>query len=256
MTEPPWMKPRSAYIHIPFCAHHCGYCDFAVTAGQDHLIDLYLEALEIEMSVPGDERSGGFQPPTGSHGNAKVENLFLGGGTPAHLSVRQLERLFSAIARRFQWDSTAEKAIEANPDSFDAEKAKRLAAFGVNRVSIGVQSFQPHLLKVLEHRHDPAHIAPAVEAGLEHIGPVSVDLIFAIPGQTLEEWDSDLQSAIALGPEQISTYGLTFEKGTRLWKQRRDRKVCELDEELQYRMYTRAMDGLEAAGYYQYEISS
>src|SRR5262249_42754647 len=150
----------------------------------------------------------------------------------------------------------AEVALEANPDSFDAEKAKRLAEFGVNRVSIGVQSFHGHLLKVLERRHDPAHNAPAGEAGLKYIGRVSVVLIFAVPGQTLEEWDADLRSAIALGPEQISTYGLTFEKGTRLWKQRRDGAVSNLDEDLEYRMYTHAMNVLESAGYSQYEISS
>src|SRR4029077_17315984 len=140
---------------------------------------------------------------------------------PSHLSVRQLERLFADLARHLPWQPDAEIALEANPDSFDADKAKRLANLGVNRVSIGVQSFQSHLLRVLERRHDPAHIRPAVEAGLKHIGRVSVDLIFAVPGQTLEEWDADLRTAMALGPEQISTYGLTFEKGTKLWKQQR-----------------------------------
>src|SRR4030095_15961961 len=99
----------------------------------------------------------------------------------------------------------------------------------------GVQSFQPHLLRVLERRHDPAHIVPAVEAGLKYIGRVSVDLIFAVPGQTLDEWDADLRAAVALESEQISTYGLTFEKGTRLWKQRRDGEILSLDEEVEYR---------------------
>jgi oxygen-independent coproporphyrinogen-3 oxidase len=172
------------------------------------------------------------------------------------LSARQLERLFADLARHLPWESAAEVALEANPDSFDPDKAKRLADLGVNRVSIGVQSFQPHLLRILERRHDPAHIRPAVEAGLKHIGRVSVDLIFAVPGQTLEEWDADLRAAMAFGPEQISTYGLTFEKGTRLWKQQRNGAVRELGEDLEYRMYTHAMDVLEAAGYRQYEISS
>src|SRR5207302_4453525 len=131
--------------------------------------------------------------------------LFLGGGTPSHLSGRQLERLFADLARHLPWGADAEVALEANPDSFDAAKAKRLADLGVNRVSIGVQSFQPLLLRVLERRHDPAHIRPAVEAGLKHIGRVSVDLIFAVPGQTLEEWDADLCAAMAFGPEQIAT---------------------------------------------------
>src|SRR5437870_3722955 len=152
MNGPPWIEPRSAYLHIPFCGHHGGYCEFPVTAGQDQPIDLYLG--HLARGVAG------------------------GGG------------------------------------------------------------------------------APAVEAGLKHIGRVSVDLIFAVPGQTLEEWDADLRAAMALGPEQISTYGLTFEKGTRLWKQQRDGAVHELGEEAEYRMYTHAMEVLEAAGYRQYEISS
>src|SRR5579859_4073140 len=165
---PPWIAPRSAYIHIPFCAHHCGYCDFAVTAGQDHLIDLYLEALDLEMA------SGGRQPPVADAAKQQgadaprspLQTLFLGGGTPSHLNARQLERLFADIARHLPWDTDAEVALEANPDSLDADKAKRLADLSVNRVSLGVQSFQPHLLRVLERRHNPAHIGPAVEAAL------------------------------------------------------------------------------------------
>src|SRR5262245_20817671 len=233
MNQPPWIEPRSAYVHIPFCAHHCGYCDFAVTAGQDDLIDLYLEALEIELAsrafLPSLPRKAGGEGDRRSA--APLQTLFLGGGTPSYLSVRQLERLFADLRRYLSWAANAEVALEANPDSFDADKAKRLADLGVNRVSIGVQSFQAHLLRVLERRHDPAQIGPSVESGLKHIVRVSVDLIFAVPGQTLEEWAADLRAAVALGSEQISTYGLTFEKGTRLWKQRRDGVVHDLGEE-------------------------
>jgi len=183
--HPPWLEPRSAYIHIPFCAHHCGYCDFAVTAGQDHLIELYLEALALDLASLEHERAGVAPTPVAHAPGSPLRTLFLGGGTPSHLNAPQLERLFADLARHLPWDAGAEVALEANPDSFDADKAKRLADLGVNRVSLGVQSFQPHLLKILERRHNPAHIGPAVKAGLKYLGRVSVDLIFAVPGQTL-----------------------------------------------------------------------
>lgn len=240
--EQPWLEPRSAYVHIPFCAHHCGYCDFAVTAGQDHLIDLYLEALSVDV--------GGRETTNNLH------TLFLGGGTPSHLSSTQLKRLFDDLNRCLPRTGDAEVSLEANPDTFTAEKARLLAGFGVNRISLGVQSFQPHLLRVLERRHEPVHVEPAIEAARRYNGRVSIDLIFGVPGQTFEEWDVDLRRAIALDPEQISTYGLTFEKGTRLWKQQQHGDVLPVEEDLELRMYQHAMDILEAAGYAQYEISS
>ena len=234
--------PRAAYVHIPFCAHHCGYCDFAVTAGQDHLVDLYLEALALDFK-PDSQRS-------------PLSTLFLGGGTPSHLNVRQLDRLFADLARWLPLDAGAEVSLEANPDSFDAEKARLLAQHGVTRISLGVQSFQPHLLRTLERRHDPSHVAPAVAATRDCGLDLSLDLIFGVPGQSLDQWAADLQQAIALGPDHVSTYGLTFEKGTRLWKQQQLGDVKALDEDLEYRMYLHAMETLEAAGFEQYEISS
>jgi oxygen-independent coproporphyrinogen-3 oxidase len=240
---PPWLEPRSAYIHIPFCAHHCGYCDFAVTAGQDHLIDLYLEALAVEL-----EQACKDPKP--------LRTLSLGGGTPSHLSLRQLDKLFAVLDRQLPREANAEVSLEANPDTFDAEKAELLAEHGVNRISVGVQSFQPHLLRVLERQHEPRHVAPAVEAAKRFNGRVSIDLIFGVPGQTLAEWYADLRAAMQLEPDHISTYGLTFEKGTRLWKQQRAGDVKSLDEELELQMYRHAMELLEANGFEQYEISS
>lgn len=241
-TLPPWIEPRSAYVHIPFCAHHCGYCDFAVAAGQDHLIALYLEALATELATLGEPR--------------RVRTLFLGGGTPSHLDAAQLRRLFAELDCWLPRMPAAEVSNEANPDSFDVEKAKLLADLGVNRVSLGVQSFDAGVLRVLERRHEPRHVVPAVEAAKRFVGRVSIDLIFGVPGQTLAMWDDDLRRAMELGPEQISTYGLTFEKGTRLWKQQQRGEVAALPEELELSMYQHAMEALEAAGYEQYEISS
>jgi oxygen-independent coproporphyrinogen III oxidase len=239
---PPWLEPRTAYIHVPFCAHHCGYCDFAVAAGQDHLIEMYLDALELELA-------GLIEP-------RPVESLFIGGGTPTHLSVKQLERLLAAIGRWFQFSERIEYSIESTPESLDAEKAALLASHGVNRLSIGVQSFHPHLLTALDRRHTSDQIPRALEAVRPHIGNLSLDLIFAAPGSTPATWAADLDSALRFQPNHLSTYGLTYEKGTPLWKDRERGRVRPVDENAELAMYELSMDRLAAAGYEHYEISN
>ncbi len=274
---PRWLWPRAAYIHVPFCAHHCGYCDFAVVAGKDHLADRYLNALEKEIAAPGEP-----QP---------VETIFIGGGTPTHLNVEQLRRLLRIIQHWFRVARPAsskgvaivehahlettpvedsgratrsgratldghEFTVEANPATLTAEKSALLAEHGVNRLSLGGQSFQPHVLRVLERDHQPSDVARAVEQARELIPQVSIDLIFGVPGQTFEQWRADLQRGIKLDVAHISTYGLTYEKGTRLWKQREAGEVRAVDEELERTMYELAMDLLPAAGFEQYEISN
>jgi oxygen-independent coproporphyrinogen-3 oxidase len=239
---PAWIWPRAAYIHIPFCAHHCGYCDFAVATGQDTMIDLYLEALELELSGLGTPQS--------------VKTIFLGGGTPTYLQTRQLVKLLQSVGKYLPTAGTIEFSVEANPGTLTAEKLRVLADHGVNRVSLGAQSFHPHLLSVLERDHVPADVPRAVEAIRKTIRSFSIDLIFGVPGQTLADWESDLSRALQLEPDHISTYGLTYEKGTRLWKQRRQGSVRALDEESELAMYILAMDRLEEAGFEQYEISN
>jgi oxygen-independent coproporphyrinogen-3 oxidase len=241
-VQPPWLWPRAAYVHVPFCAHHCGYCDFAVAAGQDHLIDRYLDALAAELRTLGAPQH--------------VDTLFLGGGTPSHLSTDQLERLLRNIVAWLPLTPGHEFSVEANPDSLDEEKTRVLAAHGVNRVSLGAQSFQPHLLRVLERRHSPDEVPRAVERVKRHTSAVSLDLIFGAPGQTLPDWDSDLRQALALAPGHLSTYGLTYEKGTRLWKQRERGEVRPVDEETELAFYVHGIDTLAAAGFEQYEISN
>ena len=239
---PPWVWPRAAYIHVPFCAHHCGYCDFAIAVGQDHQIDLYLDALDAEMATLVDP-----QP---------VRTLFIGGGTPTHLSAAQLARLLASIRSWLPLQPGGEWSIEANPDTLDDDKVAVLADHGVNRVSLGAQSFHPHLLAVLERKHVPAHVPQAVERVRRRIPVVSLDLIFGAPGQTEAEWRADLAGALALAPDHVSTYGLTYEKGTPLWKRRRRGQVRPLDEDAELTLYQTAIDVLAAAGLEQYEISS
>jgi oxygen-independent coproporphyrinogen-3 oxidase len=239
---PPWLWPRAAYVHIPFCAHRCGYCDFAIAVGQDHAIGDYLRALAGELAGLGTPRP--------------VETLFLGGGTPTHLDAAALSRLFDLLAQWLPLREGGELSIEANPDSLTPEKVRLLSQRGVTRVSIGVQSFQPELLRALDRTHSADDVPRAVEAARSLLPHVSVDLIFGVPGQTLQQWRDDLDRAVALGPDHVSTYGLTYEKGTPLWKERRRGRVRPLDEDEELGLYALAIDTLEDAGFEHYEISN
>jgi oxygen-independent coproporphyrinogen III oxidase len=239
---PPWLWPRAAYVHVPFCAHHCGYCDFAVATRQDHNIDRYLEALSVELS-----RLGEPQP---------VETIFLGGGTPTHLDTKRLAHLLATVRRWLLLTPDYEFTVEANPGTLDADKVAVLADHGVNRLSLGAQSFQSHLLRTLERDHQPEDVPRAVESAKGRIANVSVDLIFGVPGQSLADWQADLRQTVALQPDHVSTYGLTYEKGTRLWKQRRRGEVQPLEEEQELALYACGIDTLEGAGFEQYEISN
>jgi oxygen-independent coproporphyrinogen-3 oxidase len=280
MTRPPpWLDPRTAYIHVPFCAHHCGYCDFAVAAGQDHLIELYLDALASELATLGEPRP--------------VETLFIGGGTPTHLNPDQLAQLLGMINRwlplssvgcvkpgsagadapapsfgagastsqslldtPYKSETGPEFSIESTPESLSDEKASVLAAHGVNRVSIGVQSFRPEALAALDRRHTSDQIPRAVEAVRRHVPSLSFDLIFATPSTTPASWASDLDAALAFEPQHVSTYGLTYEKGTPLWKRRAAGGVVPVVEDDELAMYEHAIDRLTAAGFEHYEISN
>lgn len=238
----PWLTPTAAYLHVPFCAYQCGYCDFAVAVGQDHLRALYVEALTLELQTLGEPQS--------------VQTIFVGGGTPTYLTCEQLEQLLKAINSWLPLTPGGEFSIEATPESLDDAKVAVLAAHGVNRVSLGAQSFQPHLLRVLERIHQPADVPRAVACARRRIPQVSLDLIFGVPGQTLLDWDHDLQAALALQPDHVATYGLTYEKGTRLWKQRRRGQVRALEDEIELSLYEHAMETLEQASFEQYEISN
>ncbi len=239
---PPWLWPRAAYLHVPFCAHRCSYCDFAIVVGRDDLRDRYVDALIAELATLGTP-----QP---------VNTLFVGGGTPSHLTALQLERLLDAILIWLPPLPGHEFSLEANPDSLDVDKIKILADHGVTRISLGAQSFQAPLLKALGRDHTPDEIPRAVARVKAHLSEVSLDLIFGAPGQTLAEWQTDLAQGLELEPDHISTYGLTFETGTPLWKDRQQGRVRSLDEDTELALYECAIDTLTAAGFEHYEISN
>ena len=238
----PWLVPQTAYVHVPFCGHKCGYCDFAVTAGRDHLIDLYVEAITAELATLGTPRP--------------VATRFIGGGTPTHLSAAQLNRLLTAVGHGFPAPAGSEFSVEATPDSLDDDRCRVLSAHGVTRLSVGVQSFQSHTLQALDRRHGVAHIGRAVDAARRHVPHLSLDLIFAAPGQTLADWQADVSAATALAPDHLSVYGLTYETGTPLWKARRKGTVAVVPEDDELAMYEHALDALPAAGFARYEVSN
>ncbi|HZZ77449.1 MAG TPA: radical SAM family heme chaperone HemW, partial [Gemmataceae bacterium] len=185
-----------------------------------------------------------------------VNTLFFGGGTPTYLPHRPLERLLTMTRRWLPLDPGGEFSVEGNPSGLDTDKIALLHAFGVGRLSLGAQSFQPRLLEVLERDHRPIDVPRVVEMVRARIENLSLDLIFGVPEQTPAQWRDDMQQALALEPTHIATYGLTYEKGTRLWKQRERGQVTALDEDTEHDFYVAAMDTLEAAGFVHYEISN
>jgi oxygen-independent coproporphyrinogen-3 oxidase len=236
-------EPRSAYVHVPFCAHKCGYCDFASLAGADALADRYLAALERELA----NRLGTPRP---------VATIFVGGGTPTRLDAEQLGRLLGLLNRWLPLEHGGEWTVEANPGTLDAEKADALARAGVNRVSLGAQSFHVPALRVLERDHAPGDVPRAVALVRDRFERWSLDLIFGVPDTTLAHWRDDLGRALDFGPSHLSCYGLTYEKGTALWKQWDAGLVRAVEEDVERAMYEHTLDRLHRAGLFSYEISN
>jgi oxygen-independent coproporphyrinogen-3 oxidase len=238
----PFPLPRAAYVHVPFCRHRCGYCNFTVAAGRDDLIEPYLAAVAQELRALETPR--------------QVATLFLGGGTPTHLSPSQLERLLRLVREWFPLDAGGEFSVEANPGDITSERLVVLSRAGVTRISLGGQSFSPEILTRLERDHSPDRLADAIAACKQSVASVSVDLIFAVPGQSLNDWKLDVDRLISLRPDHISTYGLTFERGTRFFSRLVHGELAETEDDLWRAMYAHGIDALSAAGFEHYEISN
>ncbi len=236
---------RAAYVHVPFCAHRCGYCNFTLVAGRDDLTGDYLKAIELELQQ--------LQQPR------EVDTLFFGGGTPTHLSLSAMRQLLELTRYWFPLTSqlaTREFSVEANPADLSAEMVALLAEFGVTRISLGAQSFDAHKLKLLERDHAAADIARSLQVARQQAMTVGLDLIFAAPGETLAGWRDDLDRALELQPDHVSTYGLTFERGTSFWSRLTKGELARLDESIEAQMYAAAIDTLTAAGLEHYEVSN
>ncbi|MEY4117530.1 MAG: hypothetical protein RLZZ116_858 [Planctomycetota bacterium] len=237
-------RARGLYVHVPFCFHKCHYCDFYSFVDREGRTGEYLGQVATDVGWTLERVKG------------EIETVFVGGGTPTLLSADEL-RAFTAQIRRFPLARDVEWTVEANPETIDAEKARVLAAAGVNRVSIGAQSFDPKHLKTLERWHDPANVARAAgylrDAGIANF---NLDLIFGIPGQTLAEWRTDLSRALEIGPEHLSCYGLTYEPNTAMTKRLERGEFEPCDDGVEAEMYEATRDTLAAAGFAQYEVSN
>ena len=221
---------RNLYVHIPFCKHKCGYCDFNAYAGMDRLMPDYVEALERELGAA--RAKFAFEP---------LDTIYLGGGTPSLLPPDLIARLLWFIRANFAIAKGAEVTLEANPASTDEERISAWLDGGVNRLSLGVQGFEPRALAVLERKTDAAQATRAFRLARSMGMPnISIDLIYAVPHQSRESWLDTLRRGLDFGSEHVSTYCLTFEEGTLLWKRRAAGAVPEVEADLQWDQLGRA----------------
>jgi oxygen-independent coproporphyrinogen-3 oxidase len=242
VTRPPY----GLYLHIPFCAVRCPYCDFNTYAGLEALFESYTAALCEEIRRSGEAR-----------GRPSVRTIFIGGGTPTVLEPGQLARVLDACRAAFDVQPDAEITSEANPGTTDGARFAALRDIGVTRLSMGVQSFDDAELRWLGRIHSAAEaeaaFAAAREAGFANI---NLDFMFGLPGQQLETWSATLRRALALAPEHLSLYSLTVEDGTPLADRVRRGLDAEPDDDLAADLYQHAAEALAAGGYGQYEISN
>ncbi len=228
---------RHLYVHLPFCAHRCGYCDFVTAVGRRDQHEAYVDALLAELELEARVLA------------PRVETVFLGGGTPTFSAPNALERLLGALP------DADEVTVEANPETVTTELARLLSRNRVNRVSVGAQSFQPALLRVLERRAQPEDVRRAVyvlrDAGFDNI---SLDLLYGIPGQSTSDLDADLAEALALAPEHLSCYELEAKPGTRFTHAHGAELERQADSMESY--FERVVETLTAAGYRWYETAN
>jgi oxygen-independent coproporphyrinogen-3 oxidase len=243
------MTPYSLYFHIPFCTHRCAYCDFNTYAGQEVLIPAYVDALCKEVESIGKQLQG--------DGGNEVHTIFFGGGTPSLLSPKQFASIFQAIRSNFKLTADAEITIEANPGTVSHENLLELHRIGINRISYGVQSANTEELRMLERIHTFFDVIEAVtnsrKAGFENL---NLDLIYGLPEQTLQTWQTTVQRILDLHPEHISAYALTLEHGTPFGRWSSKGILPLPDPDLAAEMYEWLSETLEAHGYLQYEISN
>lgn len=233
------------YIHIPFCKKKCIYCDFFSIANRSDEAE-YVLALLSEFDMRISELKG-----------ADIETIYIGGGTPSVLSEANLSCLIEGLKQRLDFNKVQEFTIEVNPDDVTQEFANRIVALGINRVSMGVQSFVDSELKLINRRHDAKGAVQAVEAlKAAGISNISIDLIYGLPTQTLDSWQYSVAEAIKLNVKHISAYSLSYEEGTALYVLRERGKITECDEDDCVKMYDLLVVMLREAGFLHYEISN
>ncbi|HLS92837.1 MAG TPA: radical SAM family heme chaperone HemW [Microbacterium sp.] len=240
------------YLHVPFCRVRCGYCDFNTYtatelrgARQDQYADTLLGEIRLAREVLGE--AGAIRP---------ARTVFFGGGTPTLLPAGDLARMLDGVRGAFGVADDAEITVEANPDTVTPEVVRDLAAAGVNRMSIGMQSSVPHVLAALDRTHSPENVGSAVAAARDAGLDVSLDLIYGAPGEGLDDWRDSLETTLSHEPDHISAYALIIEEGTKLARQISRGEVPAPDDDLQADMYELADDLLQQAGFEWYEVSN
>jgi oxygen-independent coproporphyrinogen-3 oxidase len=232
------------YLHIPFCHRICPYCSFYKHTPGSTSIGTFVDAITLEART---RLASASQAP---------RTLYLGGGTPSMLSPRHLERLFKSLHEQLDFSSLQEVTFEANPATFDLAKAQLFRELGVTRVSLGIQSFTPHVLEILGREHSVAQASEAVEILRQaKIPSINIDLMFSIPGQAKADWDATLQHAISLEPDHISAYNLTYEEDTEFFESLRRGEMRE-NEDHDAEFFHLADARLSAAGFDHYETSN
>ena len=234
------------YVHVPFCRSKCAYCDFASFPGREADFARYFAAVGEEMRAASEE-----------YGRLRLSSVFVGGGTPTLVPADLIARLLSEANRLFAIEPGAEITVEGNPGTVTRDSLRALASAGVNRVSFGAQAFQPRLLRMLGRIHTPEETRRAVEtaraAGIENI---SLDLMYALPGQTMADWEESLRAAVGLGCGHVSCYSLIIEPGTPMADRVARGEVRPMGDEETIAMQRLAADALGAAGLKRYEISN
>lgn len=272
-------KSLGIYIHVPFCVRKCGYCGFYSIAPRDVVFkeafedsfddvfgDTFEDALEkYAIAVEKQILNGSFIPREVATSGANafdldkysVDSIFFGGGTPSLLSTEYIHKILNAVDSTFSVEKNAEITIESNPGTLTLEKLKGYKAAGINRISLGIQSFNDDELLQIGRIHDTKNALKTVElcrkAGFENL---NLDLIFALPNQSLEIWESNLKKAISLSPEHLSIYGLQLEEGTEFFERFNAGEFDETSDELDRKMYHRTCDILMDSGFEHYEISN
>ena len=238
-------NPIGIYIHIPFCKSKCDYCDFYSLAGREDRMDAYQKALLAHIRETAPLAQG-----------IPVDTIYFGGGTPSWYGARRIQELLSALSKLFQVEKDAEVTVEANPDSVDLRALRRLRKAGVNRLSLGMQSGCPQELESVHRPHTVRQVDEAVAAARKaKLNNVSLDLIYGLPGQTMDSWKATVEHALSLIPQHLSCYGLKVEEGTPLARRAAEGEILP-DDDQQADLYLWTVGRLERAGYPQYEISN
>ncbi|MBX5436464.1 MAG: oxygen-independent coproporphyrinogen III oxidase [Alicyclobacillaceae bacterium] len=238
-------RPAALYVHIPFCASRCHYCDFTTYVAPDDAVEAYVAALVREWELVADQAA------------RPLQTVFFGGGTPSLLDARRWQRLLAALHRWFELAPDAEVTVEANPGTVDAEKFAVWRSAGVNRLSFGAQTFNDRLLAAIGRSHDARAVCTSVERAVRAgFTRINLDLMFGLPGQTLADVEMAVQTAVDLGVEHVSAYWLKVEPGTPFHEWHQQGRLQLPGEDLEADMYELVRERLQANGYVHYEVSN